>query len=297
MRAQWYTRGQRDAVAAFTKVAVGQRQARRISEALDKYRRRFLGFKTNPALRESEEYKNIDNQAGLGKLIHRLTNPFGAFLSDPESIKFISTDTRLLSPGVSTENMSPRMAEALRKQVHATALSGRHTAKTPVSVTPTPRGLSEEEATSFLSSQKGTRPHDVVYRGDAYAPPASKRFFPREFRPDETRWLSGSPSVAAGYGPRIKAYRLPNDPEIGPFTPHIAKDPRKLETPVDKIDRYKGQNTSNQGAWPYYERVVPNRLLEPSQIAEYKRLPMSENEYQLVRGKENPIALPPKLTP
>lgn len=196
-------------------------------------------------------------------------------------------------------NVGPAEYAALMSRVNGQAMSGRHT-KTLVGVpSPLPGFLPAERHVKHLSSVPGTDPGQYAYRGTS-----DVDFDLRAHEPRTPRWVSGSPAIASGYGDTLQAHRMPSGETLdrGPWTRHLAKDTRgesdltQAAIPVSPLAR------SNQKEFPYYERVVSHKELEPSLIAQYKKLPMQVDrdrtlvpQFQQVRGKENPLATPSVL--
>lgn len=196
-------------------------------------------------------------------------------------------------------NVGPAEHAALMSRVNGQAMSGRHT-KTLVGVpAPLPGFLPAEKHVKHLAGVPGTDPGQYAYRGTS-----DVDFDLRAHEPRTPRWVSGSPSIASGYGDTLQAHRMPPGQTLdrGPWTKHVAVDTRDqpdlalAALPVSPLAR------SNQKEFPYYERVVSHKELEPSLIAQYKKLPMQIDrdktpvpQFQQVRGKENPLATPSVL--
>lgn len=100
---------------------------------------------------------------------------------------------------------------------------------------------------------------------------------------DGPRWFSGIPDVSAGYSQRLRPLQAYDHTQIpdankGPWTPHIAKDPR--QPGVDITTRQAG--TAAIGASPIYERVIDAPHI-PAPLTTYKPLP-TLGRFMRVRG-------------
>lgn len=116
--------------------------------------------------------------------------------------------------------------------------------------------------------------------------------------PDSPRWFSGSPSISAGYlkepNATLRAYDIRNLPEgsSGPFTPHVATDPRKISSDElknlsDVVSKTGRSGSSDVSASPFYEKTI-NYGNIPEPIARYK----STSERGLLQFLEGEEILP-----
>lgn len=107
------------------------------------------------------------------------------------------------------------------------------------------------------------------------------------------RWTSALPSVSGGYAKqrhgvsepnmRLNAYSLGAIPDgaQGPWTPHIANDPRGTPQ-MDVKQRNQRAGKSSVGGSPLYEKVIDAEHM-PAPIATYKPLP--SGKFQRVQGR------------
>lgn len=296
---------------AFVKVAIGLRQMSRIDTAISRMsntRKTELSKRLMPKRFSKEEFMRQPEKAFVAhmqdpqspwdsatqELFHPVQKTYMASgIQDPPRLADMRQGSKPLAQQPWVKEMASRRAGLpSAEEITKVLVSGRHTPKDIVK-------LPWTDDPNSARAVPGVNPERWAYRG-------SKNNLPP--KTNGATWVSGLPTVAAGYardraaGPsyvdaRLRAYdatKLPNTP----WTPHIQVDPETLrprelrnliKNPNLDVAGVGGNSHSTVGASPIYERVVRGRHLEPAQVAEYKPLP-TEGMWQKVRGRVNPLA-------
>lgn len=158
---------------------------------------------------------------------------------------------------------------ALYPRYERELLSGRHGPEVQVPQTVTDIG--EHVPSESLA------PERVAYRGTQFS-----RAQKDDLSADTPRWVTAHPDVATAYAhpagvsryPKVRpaeltAYATEKMPSAGPWTPHIAKDPRAGN--VDTSQQLAGDSAWGQS--PTYERVVDHGDLQAAQTHRYVVMP------------------------
>jgi hypothetical protein len=301
------------AAAALVKEAVGREQEARIRRAL---------LRTDPATLASKIQENPDLwRSAVGAFVPPTQElfseifPGAAMLSQQAGVR--QNRQAVFSPGESPRDLRPndtydeghvwmkklleegRSLEQIKQHAHPATLhynpvptphetidkiltSGRHRESDVVSVPFT----DDPEA---AVKQPGFNPERIAWRGGTAAPNSDPPSRGASIAGRDPRWFSGLPSVSAGYASHgtLNAYPLEGIPSgaQGPWTRHIATDPRDLSPHERRVVAAGGGRRSGRsavGESPFYEKVIDAPYI-PDPVTTYKPL-STPGKFQRVRG-------------
>ena len=261
--------------ASLTKEAIGQRQVRRILDAL-------------PSLKPSQA-RDALNYGGAAE-VERMFSAAPSFAPGSSwrgahTVQDLQAARRAAqtaaTPRARTEARQAR--DALREwhapRTEAQLVSGRHTSKDVVDIP-----VIDKATPTNVRRTEGVVPEEMAYRGGA--PGKDYKTYGLEPNAKDPRWFTGEPSVAANHASdpshTLRAYRTEGVPaeRQGPWTQHIGTDPRSssrsMSPPVNDADALPIY------ASPRYEKVIDAQAI-PDATSVYKPLP-TEGRFQRVKG-------------
>lgn len=253
------TLGQKAASAAMVKEAIGQRQQSRMEAAIGR-------MDASTSAHASPNWEAALNRFNPSVPTEASEEPF----------------IQQFSPVWHESEKSP-VAD-----IEKTLTSGRHHKSDIVNMP-----FSDDPAQA--AAHPGVHPGSVAWRGAHPLQNTPTEGLP--LRKKDPRWFSGLPSVSGGYteqGQHLNAYALNDVPSEyqGPWTHHVAKDPRGMTGPLPTH-----ATGSPVGSSPIYEKVIDAHAIPETPLSSYKPLP-TPGRFQRVRGPNLLTGeLPASVTP
>jgi hypothetical protein len=236
------------------KLAIGQRQWKRIQSALDRM---------GPAKAKEVAQRFADSDA-----LSKHDFPIFSESRGVEKVPIRDLQRMLASPNWADTKQEILEALSMRRlasDAERRMVSGRHSARDIVDI-PSGRKMrpgKEGRVPGFL-------PNEIGWKGGLDEP-----------MDEGVRWISSMPSVAKDYAQRygagpssLRAYRISGVPKesIGPWTQHLGADTRNLSPEeIAKLPPRRIFKQKIEGS-PLYERVISGTALGDP-VAIYKPLP------------------------